>query len=799
MAGLGTSIRIANAYVQLDVRGRRRMESLLGRAAVAVGKSAQQMRRLGLGATAVGVAGAYAFGRMVTGASDLVEQTNKAIEVFGGSVNKILDWSKTTAASFGIAKREALAYSSELGLIIQQSGATKKESVALSQSMVELAADLASFNNVEISVAFAKLKSGLVGESKPLREFGILLNESEVGAKALALGFEKVNGELTEAAKVSARYELILEQSLAAQGDFGRTINDLANSTRVLKARLKDVSDEIGTVLIPTFTYLVDRAIKLIAVFEEMIGVNPRIVKTLFGVTLAVTAVGVALTTAGVAAGLFSYSLTNLNKILAFTTFAHNVLTGAIVGTTAAVVALQAAFLALAFFIGYQVGAAIADIFFDSTEAAKKLNEELLRTQALAKGLDELRLQNMRTLVFESGNLIKAEEKLRREYSKTKNEIADMRVDLKQYLIDLEIKRSGTTAERAVRSNTLEGYFKRKKELEKLEKVNEMREQVLSEAQTKIQADKQKKAEDAANATEKENTRYVDQLKLLERQRIELEKGAIAAEAFDDAQAKLTPDEKKDLDTKRKALEADRTSAQLAKEKAAKAESIKKSGREQLASLGIQLRFQRQGSLEVEKQLNIMKGMSPILAEQIRARKEKIQLDQEAIDLAEEQKNKQAQLLDNYKASRRELELQLLGLQKGEEAAARARDKDAEFSLKQRKELARLRKEIKKEEREDEKERERTRELKKRQKDGDDTLGALGTYFGGGFAQRLATGMTPEQAAANAKEQRKEQIKYLRQVATAYRNFNAGFGKFQKNQDTWHAFQKKVFGRIVTF
>ena len=81
---------------------------------------------------------------------------------------------------------------------------------------------------------------------------------------------------------------------------------------------------------------------------------------------------------------------------------------------------------------------------------------------------------------------------------------------------------------------------------------------------------------------------------------------------------------------------------------------------------------------------------------------------------------------------------------------------------------------------------------------GNDQLKSIGSFFGGGFAQRLATGLTPAQAAERAKEQRTEQIKQLRAVARAYREFNAGFGKFQKNQDSWHAFQKQVFGRIVS-
>ncbi len=795
MAGLGTSIRIANAYVQLDVRGQRKMEALLGRAAAAVGKSAKEMRRLGLSALAFGSAAVFAFAKTVQGASDLTEQTNKAVEVFGGSAVTILDWSKTTARSFGIAKREALAYSSELGLIIQQSGKTRKESVELSQSMVELAADLASFNNVEISVAFDKLKSGLVGESKPLREFGILLNESEVAAKALALGFKKVNGELSEAAKVSARYELILEQSVNAQGDFGRTIGDLANATRVLKARLKDVSDEIGKALIPIFTYLINRATRLTEVFEESILTNQRVVRTLFGLSAALIVVGAALTAAGTAAGLFSYSLTNLSKIAAGAKYAFNVLTGAITGTTAAVVALQAAFVALAFFVGYQIGAALADMFFNATESAKKLNEEILRSGILAKGLDELRLKNLRRLVLETGNLKENEEKLRGEYILSGRELERSRLSLEEFDKNPFAAQKGQRE----RGERVRGRPELVREIAEMERAQAVRKQVLDEAQSKLNGGQAAEDEKSAKAAKAKSTRYIDQLKLLERQRIELEKGAIAAQAYDDKQEKLTPAEMLDLKTKREALDADNKAKKAKEEQLASAESIKKAGKEELKTLAIQLRYQKQGALEVEKQLNIMRGMSPILAEQIRAKKEKLQLDQEAINLAEEQKQKNQALLDNFRDQKRELQLQLLALQKGEEAAARARDKDAGFSLKQRKELARLRKEIKKEEDEEERSRERDKELGKKKKGGDDTLGALGTYFGGGFAQRLATGMTPAQAAEIAKTQRQEQIKQLRSVAREYRQFNAGFGKFQKNQDTWHAFQKKVFGHIVSF
>ena len=793
MAGLGTSIRIANAYVQLDVRGQRRMESLLARAAKSVAASARQMRKFGLVAVAMGGAALAGFAKAVQGASDLREQTNKAIEVFGGSAQTVISWSNTTAKAFGIAKREALAYSSELGLIIQQSGKTKKESVALSISMSELAADLASFNNVEISTAFDKLKSGLVGESKPLREFGILLNESEVASKALALGFKKVNGELTESAKVSARYALILEQSKNAQGDFARTADDLANATRILQAVTKDAADAVGTALIPTFTYLVEKTTKLVGLFGEFAEFAPRVTKTVFGVALAVTAAGAALVAAGTAAGVFSFALTNLTGITSTATFVQLAFTSSVLSATAAVTALQFALAGLAFFIGYQIGSALADMFFNATESAKKLNEEIQRSQILSKGLDEVRLKNLRRVVLETGNVIGQEHKLRGQYVKTQQALERSKLSL------VEFNENPIKAQRGqrARNEQVRGQPVLEREIAEMERLQAIRKEVLDEAQAIIDQGRADAHDAGEKAAKDKSTRYADQLKLLERMRVEMEKGALAAQAWDDSQDKdLTPKERTDLATKRAALDADTKAKNLLEEKAATAKQIRQSGIETLKQQQIQLTYQKHGALEVEKQLNIMRGMSPILAEQIRAKKEQVEVDQEIIDKAQENRDIQQGIKDDYKSQKRELELQLIALRKGEEAAERARDKDKGFSKQQRQDLAKLRKEKRVEEEKEELRKERMKELEKKSKDGKDGMNSLGDYFGGGFAQRLAIGTNTEETA---REQRKAQVKLLRKIATAYNNAVKQSSRHEKSAESWRLFLKSnVYNNIVS-
>ncbi|MDG6746336.1 SDR family NAD(P)-dependent oxidoreductase, partial [Staphylococcus aureus] len=66
--------------------------------------------------------------------------------------------------------------------------------------------------------AIGKIRSGLSGESEPLRDFGVFLTEAAVKAKALELGMIKVGEELTEQGKIMARAILIQEGLADANG-----------------------------------------------------------------------------------------------------------------------------------------------------------------------------------------------------------------------------------------------------------------------------------------------------------------------------------------------------------------------------------------------------------------------------------------------------------------------------------------------------------------------------------------------------------------------------------------------------
>ncbi len=200
----------------------------------------------------------------IKAASDLGESMNKNQVTFGAASKSIQQFAETSGKSFGISKQKALEYSATLGVILQASGLAQDASADMSEELVKLAADLASFNNIPIDEALEKIRAGLVGEAEPLRTVGVLLSEAAVQTKAYQMGLAEQGAALTDAQKVQARYAIILDQTKTAQGDFARTSDGLANQQRILSATFSDTAAKLGTALLPIMVSLAPHMISLV-------------------------------------------------------------------------------------------------------------------------------------------------------------------------------------------------------------------------------------------------------------------------------------------------------------------------------------------------------------------------------------------------------------------------------------------------------------------------------------------------------------------------------------------------------
>lgn len=187
----------------------------------------------------------------IAAASDLNEVVTKTGEVFQSSAQDMLDWSENSATAFGQSGAAALGAAADYGNLFRAMDIAPEKAAAMSQRMVELAADLASFNNTSVEEAVVAIGAALRGEAEPIRRYGVLLNEATLKAEAFTQGLSDGKSTLDPTTKALAAYNLILSKTTTAQGDFARTSDGAANSARIIKAQIADASAEFGSAFLP--------------------------------------------------------------------------------------------------------------------------------------------------------------------------------------------------------------------------------------------------------------------------------------------------------------------------------------------------------------------------------------------------------------------------------------------------------------------------------------------------------------------------------------------------------------------
>lgn len=263
-------ISFVGKFDSKDLNRAQRELAQLGKTADGTGRSvADSFKDMAAKAAIVGAAVGGAFlvvNKAIQAASDLAESQSKVGVVFGENAETVRSWARTSATAFGISEQAALEAAGTYGNLFQSFGLGRQEATSMSTSLVQLAADLASFNNTSIDDAIEALRSGLSGETEPLKRFGIALNDARLKAEALAQGIYEGTGTLNAAQKAQAAYALILKDTTLAQGDFARTSDGLANQQRILQAQFQNLIAQLGQALIPV-------ALKVVSILNGGIGV----------------------------------------------------------------------------------------------------------------------------------------------------------------------------------------------------------------------------------------------------------------------------------------------------------------------------------------------------------------------------------------------------------------------------------------------------------------------------------------------------------------------------------------------
>lgn len=204
-------------------------------------------------------------------ASDLTEVQNVVDTTFGAMTGKVEEYAKKSIETLGMSELSFKTYASQfqamgsaMGIGTSQIAKANdflqkttdgyvgaSDSLAdVSLNLTKLAGDMASFYNKDQAEVAEDLRSIFTGMVVPLRQYGLDLTQATLKEWAMKNGMDADIESMSQAEKTMLRYQYVMANTTAAQGDFARTADTWANQVRMLRENFKRLGAVIGQPII---------------------------------------------------------------------------------------------------------------------------------------------------------------------------------------------------------------------------------------------------------------------------------------------------------------------------------------------------------------------------------------------------------------------------------------------------------------------------------------------------------------------------------------------------------------------
>ncbi len=252
---------------------------------------------------AAGMAAAFAakkifnFAKEAIAAGSDLEEVQNVVDVTFGKMNKTVDeFAQNAATTIGMSEKVAKQYMGTFGAMGKAFGFGQQEVYDMSKALTELTGDVASFYNLDQQEAFDKLKAVFTGETEGLKSLGVVMTQNALDSFAMANGFGKVTAQMSEAEKVSLRYQFVLAKLNDASGDFSRTSTGWANQTRMLTLQFESLKAAIGQGLIAALGPAIQALNRFMGVLVKAANAFKNFMQALFGTSAGAAEMGGAVT-----------------------------------------------------------------------------------------------------------------------------------------------------------------------------------------------------------------------------------------------------------------------------------------------------------------------------------------------------------------------------------------------------------------------------------------------------------------------------------------------------------------------
>lgn len=198
--------------------------------------------------------------------NDYVEALNLFEVSMDDASDAALEYAQRVQDLMGIDIQDWLEAQGSFNQLLEGYGLAEDKAAQMSKQLTQLGYDLSSLWNVDVDTAMKRLQSGMSGQIKGLKAWGINLSVAQLRETALAHGIELSTAKMTEAQKATLRYITLMEKTTNVQGDLARTLITPANALRIFEQQVTQARRALGNIVSVV-------AVKVIPVFQAFVSI----------------------------------------------------------------------------------------------------------------------------------------------------------------------------------------------------------------------------------------------------------------------------------------------------------------------------------------------------------------------------------------------------------------------------------------------------------------------------------------------------------------------------------------------
>ena len=210
-----------------------------------------------LGGMLAGLGLGKIIGDSIMSGGELEQQLGGVEVVFSEHAEAMKKTAATAYRDMGLSESDYLAKANKMGALLKGSGFDTGYASAMSQQVMQRASDVASIMGVDVKDAMEALAGAAKGNFTMMDNLGVAMNDTTLQAYAQEKGLGKLE---TTQQKVNAAMQMFLDKTEYAAGNYARENDTFSGSLTTAKAKLENLTADLGTQLLPTATTLVTMA-----------------------------------------------------------------------------------------------------------------------------------------------------------------------------------------------------------------------------------------------------------------------------------------------------------------------------------------------------------------------------------------------------------------------------------------------------------------------------------------------------------------------------------------------------------